>query len=384
MAESIYLDHNATAPLSAVAAEAMAAAQRRRFANPASQHAPGRAARRELEAARDRVASLLGARPTDRLIFTSGGTESNALALRGLAGPPPRRVVVSAIEHPSVAATADQMRREGYDVVSLGVGANGVIRPEQLDTALDAAGDPPVVSVMLGNNETGVVQPIAEIAKRCAARGAPVHTDAVQAVGKTAVDFAALGVAALSFTAHKFHGPLGVGGLLVRGDVALAPLLHGGFQQAGERPGTEPVDLVAGLRAALDWWDSEREERPRRLADLRDSLERAVLNETPGAVVVAADSPRLPHTSCLAFPGVDRQALAMALDQAGVACSTGSACASGSSEPSPVLVAMGVPNPVVQGAIRLSLGAETTADEIASAARLISQAVSRLRRAESG
>lgn len=379
----IYLDHNATTPLAPEVAAAMDAYRRRGGANPASPHAAGRAARRVLEDARARVAGLLGARTAglhaDRIVFTSGGTEANTLALRGLAGAPPKRVIVSAIEHPSVAMTAEQMRREGFRVDRLGVDWSGVVRLDELADLL--ADDAPigVVSVMLGNNETGALQPLREIVDLCSDHSVPVHTDAVQAVGKIPVGFEELGITALSFTAHKFHGPIGVGGLIVKADAVVAPQLFGGFQQAGLRPGTEAVDLAVGLTAALDLWAEASSDRAERMARLRDRLEASVAERFSDVVRVAAEAPRLPHTSCLAFPGVDRQALLMSLDQAGIACSTGSACASGSSEPSPVLLAMGLSNDVVQGAIRLSLGAGTTVEEIDAAASRISRAANGLR-----
>lgn len=387
MSSPIYLDNNATTRLAPPVADAIDACRRDGLANPASQHAPGRAARRVLEAARLRIAALLGAKTdgmrADRLVFTSGGTESNALALRGLVGPAPRRLLISSIEHPSVAATAEHLRAAGRAVSRIDVGSNGVLRLDHARRLLDEPGEVGLVSVMLGNNETGVVQPIAELARLCADRGVPLHTDAVQAVGKGEVDFRALGVTALSFTAHKFHGPVGVGGLLVHADAELTPQLQGGFQQAGARPGIEPVDLVVGMRTALELWDAERDERTRRVARLRDRLEAAILDHYPDAVAVGADAERLPHTACLAFPGLDRQALVMALDAAGVACSTGSACASGSSEPSPVLIAMGLPNNVVQGAVRLSLGAETTAQNIDEAVARFERVLGGFRRPDS-
>ena len=377
MTPAIYLDHNATSPIAPAVADAIDACRRRAYGNPTSQHAAGRAARRELETARRRIAELLGARTggtrPDRLVLTSGGTESNTLALRGLAGPPPGRVVVSAIEHPSVSATADQMRGEGYAVSRVGVDSRGIVRVEELEQLLTNHGDVAVVSVMLGNNETGVLQPIERIAAVCAARGVAMHTDAVQAVGKIDVDFATLGATAMSFTAHKFHGPLGVGGLVLRAEAKITPLAHGGFQQEGLRPGTESVDLAVGMRTALELWREDREQRPTRMANLRDRLEQTILAEIPGAVAVGGEAPRLPHTACVAFAGLDRQALVMALDLAGVACSTGSACASGSSEPSPTLLAMGLPNNVVQGAIRLSLGAFSTQSDVLDAAARITR-----------
>jgi cysteine desulfurase len=201
----------------------------------------------------------------------------------------------------------------------------------------------------------------------------------VQVVGKLPIDFAALGTATLAFSAHKFHGPRGIGGLLVRGEVELQPLLHGGFQQAGLRPGTEPVALIAGMHKALEIWNRDCEERRRRMTALRDRFEAGLLARIPSTIINGAIAERLPHTSNVSFPGFDRRALAMALDLEGVACSTGSACASGSSEPSPVLIAMGLPASVVAGSLRFSLGATTTEAEIDGAIERIVSVVDRLR-----
>lgn len=385
----IYLDHNATSRVAPQVVEAMADAMRTLHANPASQHEPGRQVRRVVEDARERIVQLLGGETTgrtpDRLVFTSGGTEANNLALFGLTatagsaqpaatGAVSPQVVISAIEHPSVVEAAAELTRRGFQTHTLSVTPNGVVDPAELKSLLSP--QTRLVSVMLGNNETGALQPIAPLAEVCSARGIPLHTDAVQAVGKIDVQFRQLGAAALSFTAHKFHGPLGIGGLLLRGDLLLGekPLqaqLFGGFQQAGLRPGTESAPLVVGLRTALELWHAERAQRESRLQTLRDRLQRQILAGYPDAVVVAGDSPRLPHTLNIALVGLDRQALVMALDMAGVACSTGSACASGSSEPSPVLLAMGCDEGVVSSSLRLSVGVETTPAEVDEAARRI-------------
>lgn len=368
--EPIYLDHNATSPLLPAAAEAMREAWATAWANPASQHAAGRAARRVLEDAREQVIHLLGGDPTgrspDRLVFTSGGTEANALAIRGLlAASGKRRLVISAIEHPSVSRTAERLETEGVRIDRLGVGADGRVQVEQLETLLaSAANEVGLVSVMLASNETGVIQPVQELASSCREAGVRFHTDAVQAVGKLSIDFRGLGVDALTFTAHKFHGPLGIGGLLLAPNAKPTPMFDGGFQQESLRPGTESAPLAAGLRAALESTGPDRTERLRRL---RDRLETGFAATWPGAVVVGAESPRLPHATCLAFPGADRQALVMAYDHAGVACSTGSACASGSSEPSPALLAMGLPEQLVDGSVRFAVGALTTEEEIDAA-----------------
>ncbi|MBX3434692.1 MAG: cysteine desulfurase [Pirellulales bacterium] len=385
----INLDHNATTPVLPAVAAAMHEAQLRFPGNPASQHALGRDARRAVEDARRRIGELVGARvggmDADRVVFTSGGTEANNLALRGLLGGNPRGadskaldLLVSAIEHPSVAAAADALAAEGRSVARIGVDPTGVVRLEHLEQLLDRG--PRLASVMLANNETGVVQPVAAAAALCRARGVLLHTDAVQAVGKVAVDFAALGVDALGIAPHKFHGPRGIGALVVRHGVKLAPQLFGGFQQGGERPGTESPALVLGMLAALESWHAESQVRRERLAALGATLVESLQSALGEITIVGAAAERAPHTLCVAFAGVDRQALALALDMAGVACSTGSACASGSSEPSPVLVAMGLPEEVISSAIRLSWGAATEPAEMVEAARRISLCVNRLRR----
>jgi cysteine desulfurase len=369
--EPIYLDHNSTTPVLAQVAEAMAPWQGRQFGNPASQHQFGRKARRALEDARDQIGRMLGAdrsgtRP-DRVIITSGGTEANNLAILGLAGPSnpqtPGETIVSAIEHPSVAGPVASLERRGWRIQRLGVDGDGVVRVGQLDELLSR--QMRFVSVMLANNETGVIQPIEAIARRCSALGVAMHTDAVQAVGKVPVNFRALGVATMSVAAHKFHGPLGVGVLVARHDIKLEPVLFGGFQQDGLRPGTESVALTVGLCAALAAFEREATARTGRLQSLRDRFEARLTAALGERIVInGAGAPRLPHTSSVALVGHDRQALFMALDLAGVACSTGSACASGSSEPSPVLTAMGVSHDLLHSSLRFSLGATTTEAEI--------------------
>ncbi len=408
---AIYLDHNATAPILPEVADAVREAALRYHGNPASQHDAGRQARRALEQARVRIAEILGARTTgmdaDQLIFTSGGTESNNLAIYGLLGlaagtlrtggmnPPAHgasslpALVISAIEHPSIARTAESLalpistRAGGFippALQTLGVNAAGVIRLDQLESLLTPATQ--LASIMLASNETGVLQPVAEVAAICRRHGVLLHTDATQVVGKLPVNFTELGVDALTATAHKFHGPLGVGVLLLRHGVQLTPALHGGFQQAALRPGTESVALAIGMQTALELWQREADARRERMTMLRDRFEQSILASWPEAVVIGGQSPRLPHTSNIALVGLNRQALVMALDLAGVACSSGSACASGSSEPSPTLLAMGLPEEQISASVRFSLGATTTADEIDEAARRILNVCSNLRRVE--
>jgi cysteine desulfurase len=394
----IYLDCNSTTPIDPRVVEAMGAAWRDFPGNPASQHGVGRRARRRLEEAREAIGELLGAKVggmhADRVIFTSGGTEANNLALFGLIVPPPgpgedrtyafgAELVVSAFEHPSILVAAQQLQRGNFRVrIAPPVTADNELHPD----FLYALGDlPQLCSVMLASNETGVVHPIARIVKECNDRVTLVHTDVVQAVGKISVNFADLGVHALTVAPHKFHGPIGIGALVVRHNflgVEVSPQLFGGFQQAGLRPGTEGVALAVGFEEALRIAVTDLEARAARMRKLRDDLEQRLKGEIADMVVIGESAPRLPNTSCVSFPGVDRQALVMALDLAGVACSTGSACASGSSEPSPTLLAMGLEKSVVEGAIRLSLGAFTTAEEIAEATRRIVKAVKHLRAAK--
>ncbi len=377
----IYLDHNATTPMLAQVAEVVARVHRDCPGNPASQHWAGRQARQTLEAARERIGALVGAglnsSRADRVVFTSGGTEANNLAVAGLAGRRPAHLIVSAIEHPSVAAAAAQLARSGWIVDLLPVTADGVAQVDRLAELIRP--ETRLVSIMLASNETGVIQPVAAAAEVCAARRVPLHTDAVQVVGKMPVDFRGLGVAALSLSGHKLHAPAGIGALVLRHDVDIVPQMQGGFQQQGLRPGTEPVALAAGLAAALEFWHQDQQAIQERMTGLRDKFEAGLRVGCPDCVVIGQAAARLPHTSNVAFPGLDRQALVMALDLAGVACSTGSACASGSSEPSPTLLAMGCPRAIVDGSLRFSLGQGTTTAEVVEAVSRIVKICKELR-----
>lgn len=378
---TINLDHNATTPIDPRVREALDAAAQAQYANPASQHAAGRRARHVLEEARERIADLLGARqPGVRVLLTSGGTEANNLALFGLAGNAPGRIVMSAIEHPSVLETAIQLERRSWQVERVGVSADGVVDLDQLRAALTTPAR--LVGLMWGNNETGVLQPIAEAIQLCRAAGVLFHTDAVQVVGKLPVDFDGLGASALSLAAHKFHGPRGIGALVVNAGAPLESVLWGGFQQHGLRPGTESVELAVAMCRALELWAAEADARRDRMATLRARFESLLCAERPTLVVNGGRAERLPHTSNLSFVGLDRQELFVALDLAGVQCSTGSACASGSSEPSPVLQAMGLAEPIVGSALRFSLGAGTTAADIDEAAARILQVCNDLERSK--
>jgi cysteine desulfurase len=372
--DPIYLDNNATTPLLPAVWDAMRPYAVEAYGNPASAHHFGRRARQALEDARERVAALLGAGP-DEVVFTSGATEANNLALFGLAGDPPARLVASPVEHPSVAEPLRQLAAAGFTLDWLPVDAAGVV-------PADALPDPPsdirIVAVMLANHETGAVQPVRALAGRLVGRAA-FHCDATQAVGKLPVCFHDLGVTSLSLSAHKFHGPKGVGALLLRRGAKLRPRAWGGHQQQGRRPGTEPVALAVGLSVALDLACREMDARAAAVLRLR---ERFLAGLRAAAGPLALNGPAsggVPHTANVSFPGLKADALLMALDLAGVACATGSACSSGSLLPSPVLQAMGAPDAVLHSAMRFSLSALNTEAEIDEAVRWIGAVVRRLR-----
>lgn len=391
--QPIYLDHNSTTPIDPAVIAAMQPCWEAGYLNPASQHRFGQAARRRLEQSRTAIAKMLGAvttgMATDQLVFTSGGTESNNLALLGLAtqqlspdGPLTDsntslpQVLVSAIEHPSTIGAAEQLARLGFKVRMIPVDQHGVCCLDELETMIQQP--TALVSLMLANNETGVVQPVAEAAAICRANNILLHTDAVQAVGKIPVNFHDLCVDALSLTAHKFNGPRGVGGLLLRHGVTPQPILFGGFQQSAIRPGTEDVALAVGMQTALELF-LQQPERMLTVTALRDFLQTELMKQIPEAVVVGNNAMRLPTTLNIAFPGINRQSFLLAADIEALAVSTGSACASGSSELSPVLLAMGLPKNVIESAIRISLGVTNTRAEIEMAIARIVGLVRRLK-----
>ncbi len=377
---TIYLDHNATTAIHPEVAEAMLACYRAGYANPASQHRAGRRARQLLEETRENIGRILGAGTAgmhaDRLILTSGGTEANNLALCGLTSNRPGRVIISGIEHPSVHGPAEYLGHLGFDIQYLRVDRAGVVDVDHLRHLLNA--ETRLVSVMMANNETGVLQPIEALAESCRDAGVPFHTDAVQAVGKIPVHFRQLGVTALTLTAHKFHGPRGIGALIVQPRAPLQPMLRGGFQQSGLRPGTESVELAVGLHRALEVWQRDAQTRATRMRALRDRFEDLLRASGIELVVHGVSAQRLPHTSNISFPGLDRQALHMALDMAEISCSTGSACASGSSDPSQVLQAMHLPAELINSALRFSLGAFTTTQDIDAAVQRIAAVVTQM------
>ena len=347
---AVYLDHNATAPVRPEALEAVVRTLSM-VGNPSSVHGFGRAAHHLMDDAREHVAVLAGARPED-VVFTGSGSEANNLALGGCGR---RRVLVSAVEHDSI-LNADASQ----EIVP--VDGDGVIDLDALDSQLALEGTPALVSVMLANNETGSIQPVAGVVEVARRHDALVHCDAVQAVGKLATSFSDLGVDMMTLSAHKMGGPQGIGALIVGANVTLRALTRGGGQERGRRAGTESVPLIAGFgAAALAIGGGEEIQR---LARLRDSLEERLGRLTPAPVLVGRGAPRLPNTSCIAMPGVASETQVMAFDLAGIAVSAGSACSSGKVRPSHVLSAMGLGETVVGSVIRVSLGWTSTEVEV--------------------
>ncbi|MFT5180584.1 MAG: cysteine desulfurase [Alphaproteobacteria bacterium] len=345
----VYLDYNATAPLRSEVASAMISAYEL-CGNASSVHRFGRLARRAVEDARETIAAVIDAAPAE-IVFTSGGTEANNLALRGSERP----VFMSAIEHDSVRGAPDEASVIRID-------QDGVVDLHHLEELLSAAGAPALVSVMLANNETGVVQPIGQVVALAQRFGALVHCDGVQALGKMPLSFAALGVDMMSLSAHKLGGPQGVGALIVRDGIDVAPLLRGGGQERSRRAGTENVAGISGFGAAAALVEQTVEAAPE-LERLRDDIETRVRAAVPDSVIYGARSPRLPNTSCIGLPGVSNEVQVMTLDLAGVAISAGSACSSGKLTPSHVLQAMGADDEAAASAIRVSLGWQTSAGD---------------------
>jgi cysteine desulfurase len=370
----IYLDHNASTPVRPEARDAIVAALRDASANPSSLHHEGQRARAVVEHARVQVAALVGADPSE-VVFTSGGTEGDHAALVGAAlarESEGRRVAFSAIEHHAVHGAAELLERLGFALAHLPVDPDGVIDPSTLDSL--PAGTT-VVAVMLANNETGVLQPLADIARAAHARGLRVVCDAVQAAGKVPVDVAALGADYLVISGHKFGGPKGAGALIVRRGAPFEPLLRGSAHERGRRGGTENVPGIAGLGAAAEAVAGELANESVRLAGLRDRLESGIRTRFPDAVIHGAGAARLPNTSNVSFPGARSDHLLLALDARGIAVSAGAACASGAVEPSPVLTAMAVPRELAVCALRLSLGRTSTVDEVDTALQALEAAV---------
>ncbi|MHB1241670.1 MAG: cysteine desulfurase [Chromatiales bacterium 21-64-14] len=376
---AVYLDYNATTPLDPRVAEAMGPYLTGPPGNPSSAHRFGRAARAALDQARAQVAALVGAQP-EQVVFTSGGTEANNLALKGAAATlESGRIAVSEVEHASVLAPANTLGRRGWGIDPIAPDAAGRIVPAAVRQVL--TGTTRLVSVMSANNETGVLQALAPLAALVREAGAWMHTDAVQAAGKVPVDFAASGVHLMSLSAHKIGGPVGVGALVVDRTVDLAPLLEGGGQEHGLRGGTENVVGIVGFGAAAALAGAGLETYGVHLRGLRDQLERG-LAEWRQAVVFGQGAERLPNTVQFALPGIAGETLLLELDRRGVAVSSGSACHTGRAEPSHVLVAMGVPAELAHCAVRVSFGRDSTAADVDALLSALAAVWDRLRPAE--
>jgi len=370
----IYLDHNASTPVRPEVADVMHAALRDLGANPSSAHREGQRVRAAVERAREQVARLVGA-GADEIVFVSGGTEGDHLAVIGGAWArrdAGLRVAYAAIEHHAVHGAVDVLEEMGWQHETLPCDRDGRTLPGSVD-ALPA--DTTVVSLMFANNETGVVQPVAEIAARAKARGMLVHCDAVQGAGKMPLDVGALGVDYLVLSGHKFGGPKGCAALVARRGAPLSPLFRGSGHERGRRGGTENVPGIVGLGLAAELAAADLAVESARLAALRGRLERALLAELPDTVVHGAGAPRLPNTLGVSFPGARSDHMLVALDARGIAASAGAACASGGVEPSPVLTAMGVPRELAVCAIRFSLGRTTSAADVDATAPLVAAAV---------
>ena len=376
----VYFDHNATTPVHPAVAEAMARVLRDDFGNPSSVHQFGQRAKAAIDQARSEVAALIGADAAE-VVFTSGGTESDNFAIRGVAealdAGRRHRLIATTIEHEAVLNTVKALARRGRPTTLLPVDASGIVAPEALSDAL--TDDTALVSVMHANNEIGTIQPVAELAGLAHEKGALFHTDAVQTAGKVAVDVKALVPDLLSISAHKFYGPKGVGALWIRRGLRLLPILTGGKHERSRRAGTENVAGIVGMGVAAALAAEKIDDEARRVSALRDRLEEGVLRAVPGTLINGARSSRVPNTTNISFDRVEAESLLIALDLEGVAVSTGSACSSGTLEPSHVLKAMGFPPHRTQNSIRFSLGSANTGADVDRVVAILPGIVEKLR-----
>ena len=378
----IYLDYNATTPLCGPARAAMEPFLSRHYGNPSSVHAAGREARAAVDDARDRLADLLGAKAHE-LIFTSSGTESNNLAVLGLARGHAgcgRHLICASTEHHAVLNAFEHLQeRERFEVTFLPVDQRGRIDPDELSRSI--RNDTTLVSVMTANNETGVLQPMSELARLSEEHGVLFHSDMVQSFGKTETDLARSGLAAASFAAHKFCGPKGAGLLYLRAGISIEPIQFGGAHENQRRPGTENVAAIAGMAAAAEFVLADREQEQKREERLRDRSWEKISATCPDAIRNGTDSDCLANTLNVSFPGLSSETILMALDLEGVCASSGSACMVGSVVASHVLLAMGLPAELAGAAVRFSLGRETTEEEIDRAAMIVGRVINRVRSA---
>ena len=380
----IYFDYNATTPLSPEALATVLAATRDQFGNASSVHHFGQQAKAAIDEARSSVAALIGGDPSE-IVFTSGGTESDNFAIRGAAEAVEvaaatgrrRHLIASAIEHEAVLNTLKALARRGWRTTLLPVGQTGVVSPDRLRELI--TDDTALVSVMQANNEIGTIQPIAELAAIAHEHGALMHTDAVQSAGKIAVDVRSLGVDLLSVSAHKFNGPKGAGVLWIKRGTRMLPILTGGKHERSRRAGTENVPAIAGMGVAARLAAGKLDAEAVRLAALRDRLEDGILRAVPGTTANGERASRVPNTTNISFDRVEAESLLIALDLEGIAVSTGSACSSGTLEPSHVLKAMGFPAHRTQNSLRFSLGLYSTADEVDLVIGVLPKLVEKLR-----
>lgn len=378
MNRTIYLDNNATTQPLPEVVEALARCLRDEYANPSSLHQPGQSARHQVELARARVAELIGATPRE-IVFTSGGTESINLAIRGIVGSrgARRQIVTTSVEHPAVVRVLEQLEEEGYRVDCVGVDSEGRLDEDEWRRTITP--DTALVSLQFANNETGVVFDAARLSAIASECDVPVHIDAVQAVGKLPIDVSTLPAALLSVSSHKFHGPKGVGALFVRRRTRIAPLLVGGRQERELRGGTENVPGIVAMGVAAELAQRDLTDVTERVRALRDGFERDVLEAVSFASVIGARATRVPNTANISFEGLEAEAILLLLSEAGVCVSSGSACSSGSLEPSRVLQAMGLPDRVTHGAVRFSLSRLTTTEELGQVLRLLPDLLGKLR-----
>src|ERR1035437_4185364 len=378
--QRFYFDHNATTPVAPEVLETLASCLGQVYGNASSIHHFGQGAKQRMEAARRQLASLIGCQPSS-LVFTSGGTEADNMAVLGVVRAAPgaaRHAIVSAVEHPAVLGPCEQLEREGVEITRLRVSPDCLVDPEDVRRALRP--ETVLVSVMHANNELGTIQPIAEIARITCAAGVTLHVDGVQALGKIPVDVEALGVDLYSMSAHKLYAPKGVGALYVRKGTAMAPVAYGGHHERDRRPGTEKVPGIAAFGAAAELAGRRMAEDTERLAMLRDRLENAVLERIPGTGVNGSRWNRVPNTSNLYFDGIDGEAMVIALDLRGFAVSTGAACSSGALSPSHVLKAIGLSDDRARASMRFSLGRGNTAGQVDALIEAIGASVAHLPR----
>lgn len=375
----IYLDNNATTRVLPEVLKAMLPFYTEFWGNPSSMHTFGSQVAKHIDTARERAATLIGAQRESEIVFTSGGTESNHLAIRGIlaAHPEKRHILTTQVEHSSILMLCKQLEKEGYAVTYLGVDSNGALNLEELQNAIRS--DTAMATIVWANNETGVIFPIEEISNICAAKNIPLHVDAIQAVGKIAIDIKKTNVDCLSVSGHKIHGPKGVGIFYMRRGTKWMPQIFGGHQERGRRSGTENVPGIIGLGKASQLAHERLKNNAwKKIAKLRDGLEQKLTAQFQNCCINGKKSLRLPNTTSLSFEGLQGETICLLLNEAGIATSTGSACAAGSLEPSHVLKAMGVNHKQARGTVRLSLSFETTSGDTEQTHAALKEIIPRL------